>query len=90
MGASHKAAIWRAVQAGWRPCGGLGAGVVAMAAGWTTDSAVKRSASRSASPYSVMPKRMATARTGCLSAVPMTRDRSSRHAFEPPLTWLRE
>ncbi|KAL1416107.1 hypothetical protein MTO96_028238 [Rhipicephalus appendiculatus] len=90
MGSSHKAAIWRAVQAGWWTCGGLGAGVEGMAAGWAADSAVKRSAICSASSCSVMPKRMATARTGCRTAVPMTRDRSSRHAFEPPLAWLRE
>ncbi|KAL1465991.1 hypothetical protein MTO96_043011 [Rhipicephalus appendiculatus] len=37
-----------------------------------------------------MPKRMATARTGCRAVGPMTRDRRSRHALELPLAWLRE
>ncbi|KAL1472508.1 hypothetical protein MTO96_039270 [Rhipicephalus appendiculatus] len=39
---------------------------------------------------SLMPKRMATASTGCHAIGPMTRDRRSRHALEPPLLQLRE
>ncbi|KAL1483714.1 hypothetical protein MTO96_032988 [Rhipicephalus appendiculatus] len=88
MGSWHKAAILLAAQVGWWPCGCLGEGAVVMAAGWPTGCAAKRSASRSASSCSLMPKRMATARTGC-RAVPITRDRRSRHALELPLAWLR-
>ncbi|KAL1415517.1 hypothetical protein MTO96_006764 [Rhipicephalus appendiculatus] len=61
-----------------------------MASGWATGSTVKRSASRCASSCSLMPKRMATERTGCHAIGPMTRDRRGRHALEPPLAQLRE
>ncbi|KAL1443057.1 hypothetical protein MTO96_030473 [Rhipicephalus appendiculatus] len=90
MGSCHRAEILLAVQVGWWPCGGLGEAAVVMAAGCPTGCAAKRSASRSASSCSLMPKRTATARTGCRNVGPMTRDRRSRHALELPLAWLRD